>query len=76
MEYKKIKKALLQVGYTNDSVKSLMCGRVKPSFAKAQILFENHKIPFEAWINIKSYVNDTKETTKKSTTPQKEKVSA
>ena len=62
MKRKKIQKALLENGYTYDTMKSIMCGRSRPSMKRAIELKQNHKVPFEVWIDIKSYLqkNDTK----------------
>ena len=55
MNYKKLKEILLKY-YTIDSVKHMLRrnNANKPSFEKAEILYKNHKIPFEAWINIRA----------------------
>ena len=74
MNYKYIKKALSKIGYSVDSTKSLMCGRSKPSFSKAQQLYEKHNIPFEAWIDIKSFLNSCKNDTKKDVPESSSKI--
>jgi len=63
MKRKQIQKALLDSGYSYDSMKSLMCGRAKPSMTRAIELNQKFKVPFEVWIDIKSYLqeNDTKQ---------------
>jgi len=68
MKRKEIQTALLKNGYSYDSMKSLMCGRAKPSMTRAIELNQKFNVPFEVWIDIKSYLqeNDTK---KHSTTP-------
>lgn len=58
MERKKIQKALLDLGYSYDSMKSLMCGRVKPSMKRAIELNQKYNVPFEVWIDIKSYLKN------------------
>lgn len=57
---KDIKKSL-ELHYKVDMVKSLLSGRAKPSYSKAQILYEKHGIPFEAWIDIKAFLATAKE---------------
>lgn len=62
-----IKKTLL-LYYSKDSVKSILCGRRKPSYEVMLKLNEQHNIPFEVWKDIKSFINtnipNTKENTK------------
>jgi len=69
MERKKIQKALLDLGYSYDSMKSLMCGRAKPSMRRAITLYERYGIPLDVWIDIKSYLreNDTKKGSARAT---------
>ena len=62
MEKDIIKKTLL-LHYSNDSIKSILCGRRKPSYKMMLTLQEKHHIPFEAWKDIKSFIN-TKENIK------------
>lgn len=77
MKRKEIKEALIKVGYTDDSIKSLMCGRALPSMSKAIKLNSEFNVPFEVWPDIKSYLkNDTKNNSKESTTTPNAKVSA
>jgi len=67
MKRQEIKKALVKIGYTHDSIKSLMCGRALPSMSKAIVLKSEHNVPLEVWIDIKSYLkNDTKNSSKAS----------
>jgi hypothetical protein len=58
MTREKLKQSLMAVGYENDSIKSLLCGRAKPSFKKAQLLYSKYGVPFEAWIDIKQYLQN------------------
>jgi hypothetical protein len=60
MEREKLKNILLK-HYSFDMVKSIMCGRQKPSYPK-MLQLSREGIPFEAWTNIKSFVkqNTTK----------------
>ena len=51
-----IKKTLL-LYYSKDSIKSILCGRRKPSYKIMLILQEKHQIPFEVWKDIKSFIN-------------------
>jgi len=61
---KKIKiKKILEQYYKPDMVKSIMLGRARPSYEK-MIIFNKHKIPFTAWLDIRSYMNDTKQKSK------------
>ena len=48
--------------YGDSSVRSLMNGTRKPSYENMLMLNEKHKVPFKAWIDIKSYLqqNSTK----------------
>lgn len=57
MNYKEIKKALFEVGYKPDSIKSLMCGRSKPSYTKAELLEDRFSIPIWAWKDIQSFLS-------------------
>lgn len=76
MKRAEIKKALEYIGYTADSVKSLMCGRALPSMSKAIKLNSEHNVPLEVWIDIKSYLkNDTKQEASESNTPETKKAS-
>ncbi len=55
----KVKEALVEVGYSHDSIKSLLCGRSLPSMSKAILLKQNNNIPISAWEDIKTYINPT-----------------
>jgi hypothetical protein len=53
-------KQILKDVYKTDSIKSIMCGRSKPSYTK-MLEFSKKGIPFEAWLDIKSFItNDNK----------------
>ena len=54
---KDIIKKTLQLHYSKDGVKSILCGRRKPSYKMMLTLQEKHHIPFEAWKDIKSFIN-------------------
>ena len=73
MERKKITKLLKELGYKPASVKAIMCGIRKPSYENILKLYQNHNIPFEAWIDIKSYLNNT---TKKKSVKELQKVTS
>ena len=60
-----IKKTLL-LHYSKDSIKSILCGRRKPSYKIMLILQEKHQIPFEAWKDIKSFINTNVPSTKEN----------
>ena len=49
-------KTILNKHYSKDGVKSILCGRMKPSYEVMLKLNEENKIPFTAWKDIKSYV--------------------
>ena len=51
-------KTILSRHYSKDGIKSILCGRRKPSFEVMLKLNELHKIPFTAWKDIKSYVTE------------------
>ena len=57
MEREKLKTILLN-HYSKDSVKSIFCGRMKPSIEKRIILNNEFNIPILAWEDIKSYLSD------------------
>lgn len=56
---KDIIKKILLLHYSKDSIKSILCGRRKPSYKIMLILQEKHQIPFEAWKDIKSFVTES-----------------
>jgi len=72
MEYKKLKKILLDFGYTINSVKSLLTVRTRPTLLKAIELEQKHNIPCTAWENIRLFItskeNDTKQKCTNTTT--------
>ena len=57
MEREKLKTILLN-HYSKDSVKSIFCGRMKPSIEKRIVLNNEFNIPILAWEDIKSYISD------------------
>lgn len=44
--------------YCDDSVKSILSGRMQPSMTKAIQLYKESGIPLDAWLDIKSYINN------------------
>lgn len=49
------------VGVTHSAVSQWFSGKTKPTIDKAFIMKELHNIPLEAWLDIKSYLeNNTK----------------
>ena len=54
--------------YSKDSVKSIMSGRRRPSLENIALFEKKYNIPFDAWLDIKSYLqdNDTKHQDKKA----------
>lgn len=57
MKRKNLKK-ILSNHYSRDGIKSILCGRMKPSYENMVILKEKHNIPFEAWQDIKSFISE------------------
>lgn len=51
---------ILKNYYKNDMVKSIMIGRVKPSYKKMLILNQEHGVPFTAWADLKAYLIPSK----------------
>jgi len=49
------------LGYSDVSVRKILCGDRKPSYENMLKLNKKHRIPFVAWENINSYLqnNDT-----------------
>ena len=59
MERKEIKLKLKQF-YSNSMCDLILRGERRPKYAVIVELANKHGIPFDAWADIKSYVNDTK----------------
>ena len=58
-------KQIIRAYYSFDSTKSIMCGRMRPSFKMMSMLNEKYNIPFKAWKDIKSFItNHTESVTK------------
>ena len=51
-------KTILSKHYSKDGIKSILCGRMRPSYEVMLKLNEENKIPFTAWKDIKSYVTE------------------
>ena len=62
MTKKAIRKILTDDGYSVDTINSIMTGRRKPNGTKRNEYEKKHNIPFEAWDDLNSYLqdNDTK----------------
>lgn len=58
MEKSKFKQILLKL-YSVDMVKSILIGRAKPSYDNMLKLNQDHKIPFTAWADLTSYINNS-----------------
>lgn len=63
MKKKKLEKILLKY-FADSTVRAVLNGTRKPSYENMLMLKEIHKIPFTAWLDIKSYLqeHDTKTT--------------
>ena len=76
MRREEITEKLLSFGYKQNTIDKLLQGRINPTTEKAIRLHKEHDIPFLAWEDIKSYLNnDTKHSSEKSTTSQAKKAS-
>ena len=67
-----LKKKLLK-HYAESTVRSLLNGSRLPSMKEAIKLNQKERIPFNAWVDIRSYVNNTK--SKGATTSLQKEVS-
>ena len=63
MNYKDIKK-ILSEHYSFEMVKSLLIGRTTPSYKMASLFYRENQIPFEAWLDIKSFIANNSESKK------------
>jgi transcriptional regulator with XRE-family HTH domain len=63
-EFKTILKTL---GYSTDSIKSILCGRMKPTANKMFALEDQFGIPVSAWRDIRSYLQDNTTSNKSDT---------
>lgn len=64
MERQKLKEILSNY-YSKDGVKSILCGRMKPSIEKRIALNNEFNIPILAWQDIKKYIYENISDTKK-----------
>lgn len=68
MERKKIKQILLNY-YSNAGTDMILRGERKPKYEVIVELHKKHKIPFDVWLDIKSYIeNNTKNSNRSTTT--------
>ena len=65
ISYTKIAKDL---DISHSAVSQWFSGKTNPTIDKVFKMQELHKIPFEAWKDIKSFVNDTKDNSSYTTT--------
>lgn len=66
MERKIIKEKLLN-HYVDSAANSILRGIRKPSYKVILTLYKEHNIPFEAWQDIKSFINSTQNDTQCNT---------
>ena len=66
---KKILLKKLQEFYSEKMAYAILSGNRKPKYEVIIALHKNSEVPFDAWLNIKSYLreNDTKQSTKHAT---------
>lgn len=57
---------------SKESIKSILCGRMKPSYEKMCEL-HNDGVPFTSWKDIKSFINGNTTINKQSTDSTQEK---
>lgn len=67
MERKTIKQILLNF-YSTAMVDMILRGTRRPSYETICELNKKHNIPFEAWLDIKSFINDIKDIGSSTTT--------
>ncbi|WP_418180768.1 hypothetical protein ACNSOL_01480 [Aliarcobacter lanthieri] len=67
-------KKILSKHYSKDSVKSILCGRMKPPIKKRIVLNNEFDIPILAWENIKSYLGENISKLKDEKQLQEEKI--
>jgi len=58
MKREKLKK-ILDKHYSNDGSKSILAGRRRPSYELMLEMNDHNKIPFTAWKDIKSFINQS-----------------
>jgi len=59
---------------THSAVSQWFAGATKPSIKNIFIMEDEFGIPARAWLDIKSYLNNTSKTTNQSTTNESERV--
>lgn len=74
MEREKLKNILMEY-YVNSTANSILRGIRKPSYEVIVKIYKEHNIHFEAWLDINSYLNSTKDESEESNTPQQRRVS-
>jgi len=62
MKRQKIKKQLLEFGYSEDTIEKIFQLRMKPTADKMFELNDKFKIPLNAWRDIKSYLQENDNT--------------
>lgn len=60
MKREQLKQILLQY-YSVAGVNMILRGDRKPSYETICLITKEHNIPFEAWLDIKSFVNNIKD---------------
>lgn len=60
MKRKKLINQLLEL-YSKDSVKSILIGRMRPSYSQMLKLYRKYRIPFTAWEDIKVWLKEQEE---------------
>lgn len=61
MEHEKLKK-ILQEHYAESSVYSILSGNKRPGYIKMYLMNKEHGVPFNAWLNIKKYLEEEENT--------------
>jgi len=60
MDYEKLKKILLNY-YAEPSVYPILSGKKRPAYEKIYEMSEVHDVPFKAWLNIVTWLDNQKE---------------
>jgi len=66
MKRELLKKILKKHYGSNDTIKSILTGRRKPSYCVMLKINQDDNIPFTAWKNIKSFLSEESITTKEN----------
>ncbi len=56
MERENLKYSLIGIGYSTHSIKSILSGRRKVTLDKAIEIKKEFGIPVEAWVDVKTYL--------------------